>query len=136
MKAIVKRMSSLVLLGCWAAAIAQTPPEGDPAAGAEAAGQALPCVPAGDALQAPAGESGPLEGQQEVAGEAQVPCEGPVPEAGAGEEQANEEAPGVPTEDAGSDTEEAPEVEVTADEIFTPVDEISEDYPVPLPADI
>jgi hypothetical protein len=32
--------------------------------------------------------------------------------------------------------EEDPAIEASADEVFTPGDEISEDYPIPLPSDI
>jgi len=46
-----------------------------------------------------------------------VPCEEQEPEVAPDEEQLTGE-------------------EVTADEVFTPVDEIHEDYPVPLPADM
>lgn len=36
----------------------------------------------------------------------------------------------------GAAVEEDPGIEASADEVFTPGDEISEDYPIPLPSDI
>lgn len=115
----------LLLLGIWAMAIAQAPPDQEPAPAADAGGQALPCVPATDAPQASAGKSGPLEGQTEGAGPAAVPCE----------EQAAE-APGEPDAGQEASVEEDPDVEASVEDVFEPGDEISEDYPVPLPADI
>ena len=135
MKVIAKIITLLLCLGTWTVAFPQTPPEADQATGTEAGEQALPCIPAGDTLQAPAGESGQLEGQQ-VVGDAAVPCEEPVTEADSGEEQVPGKELRGSTADAGPDTGESPDVDASADEIFTPVDEISEDYPVPLPADI
>ena len=99
----------LGLLGAWAAAIAQAPPGEERAEGADAGEPALPCVSAGEAIL-PKGAHGPPE-------PGAVPCEEQEPEAAPGEEQ-----------DSG--------VEASAQEEFTPGEEISEDYPVPLPADI
>jgi hypothetical protein len=105
----MKRIVMCLLLGIWTVAIAQAPPGEEQAAGADAEEQVQPCVAASDAPQAPAGESGPLEGQPIIDGQASVPCE---------------------------ELEPDPEFEATADEEFDPDDEISEDYPVPLPSDI
>jgi hypothetical protein len=59
-----------------------------------------------------------------------------APEAASGEEPALEEVPGESAADAGGSVEETPDVEASADEVFSPEDEISEDYPVPLPSDM
>ena len=136
MKHTIKRTLTLLLLGIWAVAIAQTPPGGEQAAGTEAGGQDPPCVPATDALQAPAGASGPLDSQPKDAGQPFVPCEEKVSEAASGEEQALGAAPGESATGGGANMEEASDVDVSAEEVFEPVDEISEDYPVPLPSDI
>ncbi len=58
--------------------------------------------------------------------------------------EADAEADGAPAElcveadaaDASEALQEDPYIEATADEVFEPGDEISEDYPVPLPSDI
>jgi len=99
----------VLLLGAWALAIAQEPPGEALDAGADAGEPALPCVPSGEAIL-PSGVHGPPE-------PGAVPCEEQEPEVAPDEEQLTGE-------------------EVTADEVFTPVDEIHEDYPVPLPADM
>jgi hypothetical protein len=100
-----------------AAVFAQTP--ADDASGTEAdpAGPARPCV-SGE-------ESGPLESGELPEGTAQAPCEEPETAA----------APPV-EEDLADVVEEDPFIEASADEVFEPGDEISEDYPVPLPSDI
>jgi len=136
MKPTMRKTLTLLLLGTWAVAIAQAPPGGEQAAGAEAGGQDPPCVPSGDALQAPDGESGPLDSRLKDTGQASVPCEEMVPKIAAGEEQTFGEAPDGSAADAGANLEEAPDVEISADEVFRPTDEISVDYPVPLPSDI
>jgi hypothetical protein len=117
---------TLLLLGIWAVANAQAPPDKEPAPAADAGGQALPCVPATDAPQAPAGKSGPLERQTERTGPAAVPCEEQLSTGAAGETVAGPEA----------SVEDDPDADASAEDVFTPGDEISEDYPVPLPADI
>ena len=98
-----------LLLGAWAVAIAQAPPGEERADGAVAGEPALPCVPSGTAIL-PSGVHGPPE-------PGAVPCE----------EQEPEIAP---------DEEQSTGAEVTAKEVFTPDEEIHEDYPVPLPADM
>jgi hypothetical protein len=125
-------MLTLLLPGIWAVAIAQAQPAGEPAAGAEAGGQALPCVPAADTPQAPAGETGAPEGQLEGAKTTPEPCE----EQSAGAEPAEDPPSGETVAGPDATVEEDPGVEASADEEFMPGDEISEDYPVPLPADI
>ncbi len=155
-----------LLLGSWAVAIAQAPPGEERTAGADAGEQVPPCVSATDALQAPAGASGPLENQPKDAGQASVPCEEQDPEAPPGEEQDPEAPPGEeqdpeapPGEEQDPETPpgeaqrsaEAPgeivvdpeaieeldsDAEASAEGEFKPGDEISEDYPVPLPSDI
>jgi hypothetical protein len=152
----MKRIVMCLLLGSWAVANAQAPPGEERAVGTDAGEQVLPCVSATDAPQAPAGESGPLESQPKDAGEASVPCEDQGPEAMPGEEQDPEATPGeeqdpeaTPGEEqdsaeapgeilAGPETieEDDSDVEASAEGEFKPGDEISEDYPVPLPSDI
>jgi hypothetical protein len=136
MKPNMRRTLTLLLPGIWAVAFAQTPPGGEQAAGIEAGGQGPPCVPVTDTLHEPAGSSGPLEGQPKDAGQAAVPCVEEAPEAASGEDLALEEGPGESAADAEENVEETPNVEVSADEVFRPEDEISEDYPVPLPSDM
>jgi len=98
-----------LLLGTWAVAIAQTPSGEERVDGADAGEPALPCVSSGTAIL-PSGVHGPPE-------PGAVPCEEQEPEVTPDEEQ-----------NTGA--------EVTADEVFMPGDEIHEDYPVPLPADM
>jgi hypothetical protein len=98
-----------LLLGAWAVASAQAPPGEERAEVADAGEPALPCVSAGEAIL-PKGAHGPPE-------PGAVPCEEQEPEVTPGEEQVTG-------------------AEVTADEEFTPGEEIHEDYPVPLPADM
>ena len=82
------------------------------------AARALPCIPADG--------PGAAEGEQREIAPGAPPCE--------------EVDPGELPEELAADPEmfgeDEPVVEATADEVFTPDDEISEDYPVPLPADI
>jgi len=132
----MKRILMCLLLVSWSVAIAQAPPAEQAVAGAEAGNQVLPCVSATDAPQAPADASGPLENQQKDVGQAPVPCEEPAPEATPDAEQlsaAESGEIGTGPEVIGEDDFD---VEATADGEFTPGDEISEDYPVPLPSDI
>jgi hypothetical protein len=118
----MKRMLPLLMLGSWAVAMAQAPP-GEPPAGAADPGlqAALPCVPAGEAA--------PEGGEQGTTGPSPAPCEEP---------RAQPAAEAADVADAGpaAAVEEDPGVEASANEEFTPGDEISEDYPVPLPSDI
>lgn len=132
----MKRIVMCLLLGSWAAAIAQAPPGEERTAGADAGEQVPPCVSATDAQQASAGESGLLESQPKDAGQASVPCEEQDPEATPGEEQRSAEAPGEIVADPKTNEEDDSDTEASADGEFKPGDEISEDYPVPLPSDI
>ena len=125
-----------LLLGSWAVAIAQAPPGEERTAGADAGEQVPPCVSATDALQAPAGASGPLENQPKDAGQASVPCEEQDPETPPGEAQRSAEAPGEIVVDPEAIEELDSDAEASAEGEFKPGDEISEDYPVPLPSDI
>ena len=110
----MKRLLLILSLLVSAAAFAQTPPAD--ASGAEA-DPARPCV-SGE-------ESGPLEDGKLPDGAAREPCQEPETDTApaAGEELADV-------------VEEDPFIEASADEVFEPGDEISEDYPVPLPSDI
>lgn len=106
------------LLGGWGLALAQNPPvEGAPA-GPDAGSTAQPCVPA---------EDGGGTGAATEADEAEAaPC--------------GEADDGAAADDASlgpaAVVEEDMSIEATADDVFKPVDEISEDYPIPLPSDI
>ena len=115
---IIRGMLLSVLLGGWAPAMAQAPPGDDSPAAAIAGGEVQPCVPAADAAAA-TGEPG--DAAQEAA-----PCEEPD---GAPE-------PGDADSGPQAAVEEDLAVQASADEVFTPGDEISEDYPIPLPSDI
>jgi hypothetical protein len=74
--------------------------------------------------------------QAEPCDPATEPCEDQSPAAESGETP----DAGQPADTAESGleavVEEDPAIEASADEVFTPGDEISEDYPIPLPSDI
>ncbi len=124
----MKQMVIILLLGSWAVAMAQAPPGEPPTTGVDAAGQTLPCVPAGETAT-PDSEQGDAE-------PGSVPCVKQDPEAMPGQSEQSDEA--LSEMDAVPDEMEVaePGAEASADEEFTPGDEISEDYPVPLPSDI
>jgi hypothetical protein len=132
----MKRLVMTLLLVSGSAAIAQAPPGEEPVAGAEVGDQVLPCVSATDAPQAPADASGPLENQQKDAGQTSVPCEEQDPEAMPDAEQQSAAASGGTGAGPEAIGEDDFDVEASADGEFKPGDEISEDYPVPLPSDI
>jgi hypothetical protein len=113
----MKRVLLILSLLVSAAAFAQTPPADASGAEADMADPARPCV-SGE-------ESGPLEDGELPDGAAREPCQEPETDTApaAGEELADV-------------VEEDPFIEASADEVFEPGDEISEDYPVPLPSDI
>lgn len=115
---IMKRTVLCLMLGGWALALAQAPPAEENPGSSVVEGQTQPCVPAGESA-ADAGESG-------IAGPEAPPC--PEPENGT--------AVDAPGSDPAAAVEEDQAVQASADEVFTPGDEISEDFPVPLPADI
>jgi hypothetical protein len=135
MQAGKRKTLTLLLLGIWAVASAQAPPGEEQTPAAAVDGQALPCVPATDTPPAPAGKSDPLEGQPQGTGPTAAPCEEQAAEAEPAAEPAAE-APDETVAGPEATVEEDPGVEASADDVFTPGDEISEDYPVPLPADI
>ena len=83
-----------------------------------------------------AGEAPPGEARFEPCDPATEPCEAEAPVPGAGETPVAEPSsePAEPGPEAV--VEEDPAIEASADEEFTPGDEISEDYPIPLPSDI
>jgi hypothetical protein len=137
MSRIMRRIFVLLLpgllMGVWALAIAQAPPGEEPSDGADTGEPARPCVSAGEAIL-PKGVHGPPE-------PGAMPCEEQEPEAAPGEEQDSGDLPGeivAGPEETGPEVKEEEDsaFEASADEEFTPVDEIPEDYPVPLPADI
>jgi hypothetical protein len=98
----------LMLIAAAMAAGAQTPPI-DP----ELPSEAEPCIPVG--------EIDPNSMEPADDGTLLQPCEDPAAEIG--------------MDDMPDDAEE-PATEASVEEEFKPGDEISEDYPVPLPADI
>lgn len=155
MKSVFGKTGLLLLLGCWSVAIAQIPAEEPPATGIEAGEPALPCIPATDAAQETTGESGQLEsqpegaekvpdlckepGSQEEPGNSDPAVDGNPEEDAAGEsdkEVAPADASGASDPGLSAEMEAIPDVEVSAEEEVETGDEISEDYPVPLPADI
>ena len=95
------------LFGAWSTAVAQEPPAED---------RAPPCDPATEV------------------------CDDALPEPEADSEPGAEEEDNLldPDLEGGPQAavEEDPAIEASADEVFTPGDEISEDYPIPLPSDI
>ena len=132
----MKRMILLLLIGAWAVALAQTPSGEEPGAAAEAPENAVPCVPIDEAAQ---------PDDEQVDGEsAAAPCAEPSPETFPEEEPfLSEESTGMADEtgeieeEFGSAIEENNlPTEASPEEEFKPGDEISEDYPVPLPSDI
>ena len=74
--------------------------------------------------------------QAEPCDPAAEPCAEPSPAAGT--DETPDAAQPAETAEAGLEAvvEEDPAIEASADEVFTPGDEISEDYPIPLPSDI
>jgi len=114
----MKRIFVLLLLGAWVVAIAQSPPGEERDEGADTGEPARPCVSAGAAIL-PSGAHGPPE-------PGALPCE----------EQDSGDLSGEIVADPEEEGEEDAVVEASAEEEFTPADEISEDYPVPLPADM
>ena len=134
-KSTVTRTLALCLPALWVLAFAQAALSQDQAPAAETSEQAAPCIPVAGA-QASAAESGQLENPATGAGEAPEPCEDSSP----GTTSAGEADPAKPPDrsDPGAEPneEETADAEGSADEVFKPGDEISEDYPVPLPSDI
>ena len=78
----------------------------------------------------------PDGGQIEPCDPATEPCEEQVPALETGEAPSTD--PSSETAETGIEAavEEDPAIEASADEEFTPGDEISEDFPIPLPSDI
>ena len=111
MTASSRCIPAILLLVGWTTAFAQEPPDAEAAAGAGGE-QALPCVPAGEDIP-------PGSGLEPSA--AQPSAVDPVAEAGT---------------DSGANDEEVSDAGALPEEEFTPGDEISEDYAVPLPSDI
>ena len=105
----MKGLMLCVLAVGWGIAIAQAPPEA--AATEEEARQPGAGDPAGPCVFP--GDAG-LDGEDGAIAATEEPCDG--------------------SETMTEDSEVA--VEATADEVFEPDSEISEDYPVPLPSDI
>lgn len=92
--------------------------------------EAPECVPAEEAGQSPGQESGPSGEGTGEASEAALPvCE---------EEEQAEPLPDETSSEDESDEEAGADEDIDPEEDFevSPEDEISEDYPVPLPSDI
>lgn len=110
------------MLVCPAAALAQAPAGEEPASAVDTPDAAPPCVMAGVSL--------PQDLEQDGDAPDAVPCEEQTPEA----------VPADVVEDAFADAEEnelkTTGDDVTAQEEFETGEEISEDFPVPLPSDI
>lgn len=137
----MKHFMFLLLLGVWALAAAQTPPAEDSDAAGEVLDTAVTCVT--DAEADPLAE-GQEEGDQEEGEGSSEPCVEPSPETYPEEEPFISEASGDTEEDAVALDEELESeidendlpTEASVEEEFQPGDEISEDFPVPLPSDI
>lgn len=134
-KSTVTRTLALCLPALWTLAFGQVALSQDQDPAAEISEQATPCIPAGGA-QASAAESGQLENPTTGAGEVLEPCEDSSPGTTSGGEAAPAEPPDPSDPGAEPNEEETADTEGSADEVFKPGDEISEDYPVPLPSDI
>jgi hypothetical protein len=129
MNSIMKPIWIFLLLGSSAAALAQTPTGEESTAGVDAGDAATPCVTAGENLPQD-GENLPQDGEQGDGAPDAVPCE----------EQAPQADPAEAADDTFADAEEN-ELEITGDDVTAQEEvetgeEIPEDYPVPLPADI
>ena len=94
----MKRILLIMLLCAWAAALAQTPPDGQATAEPESVQEQLP-------------EANEIASEEDLA-----------------------EMESTEAEEELTEAEKA--ARAMADEDFKPGDEISEDYPVPLPSDI
>ena len=127
----MRQVLVFLLLGCWALAMAQTPPAADTAARAEEPAPAVPCVPAADADSPDAAEG---------EGKASEDCDDAVPQTVPEENPLAADLPDEmdtdPLEIEGVIEENNLPTEASPDEEFKPGDEISEDFPVPLPSDI
>jgi hypothetical protein len=122
MSSITRSFWIFMILGCSAVALAQAPAGEEPASVVDTADAAAPCVMAGESL--------PQGLEQDGETPDAVPCE----------EQAPEAIPEAVVEDAFADTGQdelkTTGDDVTAQEEFETREEISEDFPVPLPSDI
>jgi hypothetical protein len=126
----------LLLAGACAIVYAQDPPGADQVAVDGVNLQERPCVPAGNSTQARDADSGPLENQAEGAAGGFEPCEEEFAEPSSGEDHVSGEAPDETAAGSDANPKEVLDAEASADDVFQPGDEISEDYPVPLPSDI
>ena len=132
----MKQLAIFLLIAAWAVALAQVPPDGQPREASAVPDTTVPCVPAG--------EASPPEDKQVNVDPASKPCVEPSPETFPEEEPFLGEDPdgmeddpeGFEEEFGGVIDENALPTEASPEEEFKPGDEISEDYPVPLPSDI
>ena len=122
-------MRCLILISLLVSALAFA--QSGPDAGTQVSAADEPCIPVSETSQAPSDESGPSE-EDGVDDSAQntEPCEEPL------------ETPATPVETVvESGVESGPQDSVEEnfdgeDVEFEPDEQISEDYPVPLPSDI
>jgi hypothetical protein len=133
---------TLLLLGYWAVAAAQVPPVDEPEPGAaepptEAAEGVVPEEDAAPGEEAANAEAADTDESEDAA---TAGSESAGTEAGATAGATADVADEVPVDDSlagpAATVEEDSAIEASAEEEFDPDEEISEDYPVPLPSDI
>ena len=128
MKFLIRTLGIALLMGSIAAALAQSPGAEDIASEAGMDEALEPCLPGSETDGT---GDGTADGQSDA-----VPCEEQALETA----EAEEPLPGEAAEDNFADDEyfepETTGADVTAEEEIESGEEISEDYPVPLPADI
>jgi hypothetical protein len=129
----VKQWLPLLLLTAWMAAFAQESPRESADANTPDVDENRTCIPAAEAEQASSGESGPSEEGELDDGAPTLPICGESEVADTSEEPAAEEVEESATD--GDSEEDFAEIDDGGQE-FEPGEEISEDYPVPLPSDI
>lgn len=142
MKNPMKVMLTLLLAGILTVAQAQVPPgsdaqSADVAADAAAKANAGQVLPAEDEVEAPVQAEFPEEAVVELDPDEDAQASGEANEvAGKASGEASGEEPGEEFSDPAAGVEEDATVAASAQDEFNPDEEISEDYPVPLPSDI
>jgi len=142
MKNPMKVLLTLLLAGILTVAQAQVPPgsdaqSADVAADAAAKANAGQVLPAEDEVEAPVQAEFPEEAVVELDPDEDAQASGEANEvAGEVAGEASGEEPGEEFSDPAAGVEEDATVAASAQDEFNPDEEISEDYPVPLPSDI
>jgi len=146
MKNPMKVLLTLLLAGILTVAQAQVPPgsdaqSADVAADAAASADAGQVLPAEDEVEAPVQAESPEEAVVELDPDEDAQASGEADEvadevAGEVAGEASGEKPGEEFSDPAAGVEEDATVAASAQDEFNPDEEISEDYPVPLPSDI